>query len=111
MEITEQTITLIEELEYIVANCYHNKQKRGGFYFRYPRRFEMDGKVYESKAKGNITERMLKTLRYETGANHLYIGKALIKLLEFLEDRYDLDFDDLELNYEVTHADEYDVLL
>ena len=109
MEITEYTITLIEELEYIVANCYHNKQKRGGFYYRYPRRFDMNGKVYESKAKGFISEKMLNTLRYETGANHLYIGKALVKILEFLEERYDLDFDELELDYEVTHYEDEDI--
>ncbi len=97
MEKTDNVRKLIGELEYIVGNCYHNKQKRGGFYFRYPESFTRDGKRFYRKGKAYCPkDDEINTMRYETGANHLYIGKALVKVLEYLEDRYDLDFDDLE---------------
>jgi hypothetical protein len=94
---SENVMKLISELECIVANCYHNKQKRGGFYFRYPVKYIKNGTDYECKNKIPKPEAVeLGTMRYEMGANQLYIGHALFKVLEYLEDRYDLDFDDLE---------------
>ena len=54
----------------------------------------------------------INTMRYVTGANNLYIGKALVKILEFLEDRYELDFDELEYEFEERNeSDEDDLLL
>lgn len=35
------------------------------------------------------------TIRYKFGSNHLYIGNALVKVLERLEEKYDLNFDEL----------------
>lgn len=35
-------------------------------------------------------------MHYAFGSNHLYIGNGLIKALEFLEDRYGLDMNELE---------------
>lgn len=36
---------------------------------------------------------------YTLGANHLYIGKAIIKLMEHLEERYNIDLLELEKEY------------
>ncbi len=35
-------------------------------------------------------------MKYRFGSNELYIGKGLIKVLEFLEERYGVDFHQLE---------------
>ncbi len=98
MEINKYTMSIIADLENIVANCYHNKQKRGGFYFRYPVKYQRAGEGRECKNKIPNPETVeLNTMRYETGANQLYIGMALYKVLNYLEKKYDLDFEDLEL--------------
>ena len=91
-------MTLVTELENIVGNCYHNQQKRGGFYFRYPVNYE--GGYQTKKRLPDIKPDNLNTIKYTTGANSLYIGIAIYKMLNFLEERYDLDFDDLEEGYQ-----------
>ena len=40
----------------------------------------------------------VETIKYKFGSNHLYIGLGLIKVLEYLEERYSLDFNELEKN-------------
>lgn len=39
---------------------------------------------------------MVETMKYKFGSNHLWIGTALEEVLEFLEERYDIDFNTLE---------------
>lgn len=98
MQKNKITMSLIAELENVVANCYHNQQKRGGFYFRYPVKYKRAGVDKECKNRIPNPETVdLNTMRYETGANHLYIGTTLYKVLEYLEKKYDIDFEDLEL--------------
>ncbi len=93
----ERTMELIEELERIIGNHFHNKQKRGGFYYRYPVHFEENGTTYKSTGKiYDLTPDNLHSVKYTMGANSLYIGDALLEVLDFLEERYNLDFDDLE---------------
>ncbi len=97
---------LIASLEAIVGQHYHNEQKRGGFFFRYPIRITRDGKEYEAKGEGKIpdlTAEELLTIHYKTGANSLYIGRALYHVMEFLENRYKgkLDFTELEMEYQM----------
>ena len=38
------------------------------------------------------------------GSNHLYIGDGIVKVLEFLEDRYNIDFNQLEDELEKNSA-------
>ena len=101
---------LIASLEAIVGQYYHNEQKRGGFFFRYPIRITRDGKEYEAKGEGkipNLTAEELQTIHYKTGANSLYIGRALYDILVFLENRYKgkLDFTELEIQYQLNQID------
>lgn len=35
-------------------------------------------------------------MKYKFGSNELYIGQGLMNVLEYLEDRYGLDFEKLE---------------
>lgn len=46
----------------------------------------------------NITEKDVKQMRYRFGANELYIGEGIVNVLEYLEKRYNLDFNQLEKN-------------
>jgi hypothetical protein len=46
----------------------------------------------------NIKPSEAKSLVYHFGKNELEIGKAIIEVLEFLEERYNIDFAELEKN-------------
>lgn len=113
MKITDEMADLIFELEYLVGKeCYNPHSYDGytgdeGCSFRYPVH------VYASsdsddleKIRGRVNGKnswythvdsnMVRSLRYKFGANHLYIGEGLINVLEYLEQRYNIDFNELE---------------
>lgn len=54
----------------------------------------------------SATDKSLGTLHYEFGANALYIGDALDQILDFIEKRYDINFDYMEENYQFNNDDE-----
>lgn len=93
--------------------------------YRYPVRISLDGNQEESKTQirgkvhtykevykaydnttkqmkviktMNTTPDMIGTMYYAFGSHKLYIGDALIKILEYLEKRYGIDFNDMEKN-------------
>lgn len=108
-------IELIEQLEYIVSQNFYNKHTRNydgteGRTYRYPAHMDNPNDHYaEYIYRGYISsadQKSIGTLRYEVGANELYIGDALNQVLDFLERRYDIDFDDLELDYQYNNDDE-----
>jgi len=117
MKINKTIIKLIAELEYIIGSeCYNPNSYNGytheeGCDFRYPVWCEYN-KV-EKRVYGKITngrydlkkyqfEKVypdIASVKYKFGSNHLYIGNALVNLLSFLENRYDIDFNQLEKEY------------
>lgn len=102
---------MISDLEYIISKeCsntqYFNKKVgNAGKQYRYPVKFNQNGKNYICRGKVNINEptaeQEIKSMRYEFGSNHLYIGKAIASILEYMEDRYELDFYRLEEDYKM----------
>ena len=108
MAISQYRIELIERLEYIASkNCHNrftqNNDGTDGRTYRYP--VHMDNPndhyaeyVYRGILNGS-TQRSLGTLHYEFGANDFYIGDALNQILDYLENRYDIDFDYLEMDH------------
>ena len=98
---------LIEDLEKIVGNHYHNQQKRGGFYFRYPVNYNKNGTSYKATGKmSGLAPENLHSVKYTTGANSLHIGDALFAVLNYLENRYDIDFDELEYHHQNPLSDD-----
>ena len=107
MKPNDQVADLLCELEYLIGReCFNTKSttRRGnvlvqGKTIRYPvwcrdsstgGERDTDYKLYSVKAEE------IGTIKYKFGANHLYIGKGIINVLEFLEKRYGLDFNELE---------------
>ena len=43
-----------------------------------------------------IDPQCINTMKYAFGLNHLYVGKGIIKMLECLEEVYNIDFNKLE---------------
>lgn len=114
MELNKKTCELIAELEYLIGSeCYNPNSYDGwndveGCEFRYP--INIRNKEDEFvKVRGNINETYLldkndinpqsiSYMKYKFGSNELFIGLGIIKVLEYLEDRYDIDFSELEKN-------------
>lgn len=114
MKIDQKTAKLICELEYLIGSeCYNPNSYDGwndieGLYFRYPVRIrpneetdrcsKIKGKISEDRLyyNGEYKERNIRSMHYAFGSNRLYIGTGFINALEFLEDRYGLDFNKLE---------------
>lgn len=103
MKLTKATTDLICELEYIIGNqCYNQNSLNGytleeGCEFRYPVYYENnegDDTRTRSVIK-NIDKSKINTIRYKFGSNHLYIGEAIFEVLERLESKYGLDFNEL----------------
>ena len=103
MKLTKATTDLICELEYIIGmKCYNPNSLNGytweeGLEFRYPVWYEdKDGDDTKTSYKiRNIDKSNIGTIRYKFGSNHLYIGEGIVKVLEFLESKYGLDFNEL----------------
>lgn len=103
MKLTKATMQLICDLEYIIGNeCYNPNSYNGytmeeGCEFRYPVHYENKegGDVKEYSKIKNIDKSKLNTIRYAFGSNHLYIGIAIKDVLEALETKYGLDFNEL----------------
>lgn len=103
MKVTKATTDLICELEYIIGNqCYNPNSLNGytleeGCEFRYPVSYEnSDGDDTRTRSIiKSIDKAKINTIRYKFGSNHLYIGVAILEVLERLERKYGLDFNEL----------------
>lgn len=118
MKLTVKMSKVVADLEYLIGSeCYNPNSYDGwndieGCDFRYPINLpDQEGRY--RKIRGNlntsilvdesdITPNAVTFMKYRFGSNELYIGRGIIKVLEYLEKRYGLDFDALETK----HADE-----
>lgn len=101
---------LICDLEYLIGReCYNPNSYDGwtgdeGCSYRYKIYLYPDkdsAEPIETKMRINdrvtaITPYAVSTMKYKFGSNHLFIGEGIKKILEELEKRYDLDFNELE---------------
>lgn len=116
MKATKTTMKLISAIEYeIGSSCYNGSSYNGwtdeyGCSFRYPLSYEYkddDGDICSDRTKlriedyfGFINPDNIRTACYKFGANELCIGAAIIDMLTMLEERYELDFEKLEKEYQ-----------
>lgn len=111
MKLSKEMCKLIAELEFLIGsecynpNSYDGWQDIDGCDFRYPISFpDADGNY--SKIRGNlnlvfdggldINENNIPYIKYKFGSNELFIGQGIIKLLDYLQNRYDVDFSEME---------------
>ncbi len=112
MELTKEICKIIAELEYLIGSeCYNPNSYDGyndieGCKFRYPINIRSGERRY-IKIKSNINKSPLIDrnsidkdsilhMKYKFGSNELRIGSGLIKVLNYLEERYGIDFEELE---------------
>ena len=114
MKLNKKLCTVIADLEHIIGSeCYNPNSYDGwndieGCDFRYPISFPIgDGEYLKTRVninettlidKKNITPNNMKYIKYKFGSNELFIGLGIIKTLEYLEKRYNLNFNELENN-------------
>lgn len=103
MKLNKKSIALICELEKIIGdecynpNSYDGWADRQGCAFRYPVTFD-DENGNERKSWFQIQDLSkdnLNSVHYKFGSNHLYIGSAIYNILQRLEQKYGISFDEL----------------
>ena len=103
MKINKSVVKLISELEYLIGHqCFNPKSYNGytgdeGCLFRYPVWYTNKDKD-EVKTKYKISdadEKSINTMYYKFGSNQLYIGDALVKVLQHIEDKCSIDINEL----------------
>ena len=112
MKLTPEMSKIVAELEYLIGSeCYNPNSYDGwndieGCDFRYPISLPNNEGKYK-KIRGNLNTSPLLTIdeitpssvsymKYRFGSNELFIGKGIINVLNFLEKRYGISFNDLE---------------
>lgn len=112
MKLDDKMCKVIADLEYLIGSeCYNPNSYDGwndieGCGFRYPINIpNCKGEYIKIRAKINdsylirkedITSEAITYMKYRFGSNELFIGKGLINILEYIENRYDIDFNKLE---------------
>lgn len=110
MRLDKRMAKLICELEYCIGSeCFNPKSYDGwtgveGAEFRYPvtiRVWKNDEGLIKTNANlareyPRIGCDAIGTMKYVFGSNHLFIGNGIKRLLEEVEERYNLDFNELE---------------
>lgn len=112
MKLDEKMCALIADLEFIIGSeCYNPNSYDGwndieGCDFRYQINVPKgDGNYTKIRmninqspliGKKDITPDAISYMKYKFGSNELYIGQGIIKLLKNLEERYNIDFNELE---------------
>lgn len=97
---------LVCNIEKIIGSeCYNPRSTDGrtgevGKWFRYPvhysNKFGVDIKTWSTIY--GIDGSQIDDIYYQFGTNELYIGSAIVKVLEYLEKKYNIDFDELTKN-------------
>lgn len=112
MKLDKEMSKVVADLEYCLGKeCYNGSSYDGytgtqGCSFRYPVNLK-DSDGEDLKIRTDINSVMdirgeevdnddISTMKYKFGANSLYVGRGLVNVLDYLEDRYDLDFNVLE---------------
>ena len=111
MKLNKKMNNVITDLEYIIGwSCYNPNSYDGwtceeGRSFRYPVNVQIHEDEYYIKIRSKVSEtdyierltaKMIKSMKYKFGSNEMYIGGGLIRVLEYLENRYGIDFNQLE---------------
>ena len=103
MNITKETAQFVSDLESIIgSNCYNSKSYNGytgeyGAHFRYPVKYpNINGELTKTRGvKDDLDLNKVSQMRYCFGANELFIGEGIIDLLNELEQRFDISFEEL----------------
>lgn len=109
MKLNKKTAHLVAQLENIIgSSCYNPNSYNGytgeyGKEFKYPvwatTRYGSDEKyqygIDSALRRKQIKQEDVDSMFYKFGSNHLHIGEAIVKVLEYLEREYNLDFEEL----------------
>ena len=103
MKLNASIVQLISELEYLIGQqCYNPKSYNGytgdeGCSFRYPVAYINKHKT-DCRTRFRISDanaESISTMCYKFGSNHLYIGDAIVKVLQHIEYRCGIDLNEL----------------
>ena len=115
MKLNDEMAKVVADIEYCVGKeCYNGNSYDGwnqiwGRGFRYPVCLpDENGKDMKIKGEINwwcnlmevdVKQKNISRMKYKFGSNELYIGKGIENILNYLEERYGLDFNEMEENH------------
>ena len=110
VKVDKGIVRLISELEEKIGNsCYNPNSYDGwreeyGAEFRYPVWYKKSSNAEEEKTNWlipvNLSPKMISSIYYKFGSNHLLIGSGLVRLLQMIETRYGISINELEKRYQ-----------
>lgn len=113
MKLSKNMCSLIAELEYLIGsecynpNSYDGWQDIDGCNFRYPILVpDNNGNYSKIRTHMNLVfgegwdlnENNIPYIKYKFGSNELFIGQGIIKVLEYIQNRYHINFSEMEEN-------------
>lgn len=104
MEITKDKLRLISKLEEIINNNIIDTAPGSQFdtgkgYAYYVKGRKSKDRIKDFSRSEYLTEYDIKQLHYRISRHKIYIGNSIICILKELENRYGIDFEQLEKNY------------
>lgn len=109
MKVDKRISGLICKLEHIMGsqtynpNSYNGWTGEEGCAYTFPASYCKNEDDYKNKKITKtqlgidyIEPECIKTMKYVFGANHLYVGDGIVEILNYLEETYNLDFNELE---------------
>ena len=104
MQLNRNMTNIICDLEYLIGSkcCNTNSYGEEMTSYKYPVKYYANKNDYLSKDISKtdrvkeISPKYISTMKYTFGSNSLYIGAGIVDILEYLEDRYELNFNELE---------------
>ncbi len=121
MKLKKELASVLANMEYLIGKeCYNPNSYDGwkdieGCNFRYPVTIRYPARDRNVKTKDNINEifalyeneeeliEALTYMKYRFGSNELFIGRGLLNVIQYLEDRYNINFEELERNRSVNN--------
>ena len=85
MDFDESKLYYIKQMEKIIAkNCSTGTYNIGNY--RYPVHYTKNGKGYCSKSLADVSMQDVSSMHYEFGNHRMNIGKALLEIIDFIEE-------------------------
>ena len=84
-------VEFIKGMERIIAkHCSSDNYKFGNY--RYPVHYRKNGQGWKATGTANVSLKDVPTMYYKFGTHKMEIGKALLEILDFIEERSDYAF-------------------
>ena len=118
MKLTNEMLEVLLSAEECIGDSCYNPHSYDGYHdisgasYRFPVTFRVgegeDARLQKEKyfLEDYVDAENFESMHYRLGANHIYVGKGILRIMDLLEKRYGLDFNALETKWKQEHPEE-----